>query len=239
MASIKVASLFLKTLAKPLANRLKTQAKENPSFRRATIAMAQFMHRNEMNMRIKLLGEDHPKHIRPLNDTKAIDAGANFLSEAFLFGIATAIIIGESWRSSRKEGRRRDLVAETLEEHETKLRELNEALAKERKEREEGMGREKDLQKVVDEVVQIGLRGGWLETPSAGWEAHVRLSDAAREFGKHSIAVIRSVDGEESESAVLKALAKTEGAGWDSPIPEERPPNVGGSPSEGGGEASK
>lgn len=42
-------------------------------------------------MRRRLLGEDHPLHIRPLNDTKAIDSGANFLSESFLFGFATIL----------------------------------------------------------------------------------------------------------------------------------------------------
>ena len=67
---------------------------------------------NKLQMRIRLLGEDHPKHIRPLNDTKsvlaalpcplpfplnhllsrrAIDAGANFISETFLFVFVTAI----------------------------------------------------------------------------------------------------------------------------------------------------
>lgn len=43
-------------------------------------------------MRIRLLGETHhSKHIRPLNEAKAIDAGANFISEAFLFAFAGAI----------------------------------------------------------------------------------------------------------------------------------------------------
>lgn len=33
-------------------------------------------------MRRRLLGEDHPVHVRPLNDAKAIDTGANFISES-------------------------------------------------------------------------------------------------------------------------------------------------------------
>lgn len=41
MASIKIASLFLKTLAKPLANKLKSQAKEHEGFRLTTIHIAQ------------------------------------------------------------------------------------------------------------------------------------------------------------------------------------------------------
>ena len=39
------------------------------------------------SMRVGLLGRNAEKakeHVRPLNDTKAIEAGANFISETFL-----------------------------------------------------------------------------------------------------------------------------------------------------------
>ena len=41
MASVKIASLFLKTLAKPISQKLKQQAREHEGFREATIGMAQ------------------------------------------------------------------------------------------------------------------------------------------------------------------------------------------------------
>lgn len=41
MASVKIASLFLKTLAKPISQKLKQQAREHEGFREATINMAQ------------------------------------------------------------------------------------------------------------------------------------------------------------------------------------------------------
>lgn len=41
MASVKIASLFLKTLAKPISQKLKAQAREHEGFREATISMAQ------------------------------------------------------------------------------------------------------------------------------------------------------------------------------------------------------
>ncbi|KAM0755338.1 OPA3-domain-containing protein [Meredithblackwellia eburnea MCA 4105] len=212
MASIKIASLFLKTLAKPLANNLKSQAKEHEGFRKATIAMAQFLHRAEMNMRIRLLGEDHPKHIRPLNDAKAIDSGANFISETFLFGFATLLILGETWRSRRKDSQRRDLVAETLEQHEEELKGLRERLDQEAKERASGVDRERELEKIVEEVVSIGVRGGWLEVPSSGWESHVRLSDQTRQAGKFSVLNVRSEEdkAEESTSAIMRELSRIE-----------------------------
>lgn len=59
--------------------------------------------------------ESHKPRIRPLSESKAIEAGANFLSEAFIFGVGAAIIIFESWRSGRKEKGRRNEVAERLD----------------------------------------------------------------------------------------------------------------------------
>jgi hypothetical protein len=47
---------------------------------------------------------------------RAIENGANLLAEGFLFAVAAGLIVGESWRSSRKEGRRREGVDDQLEE---------------------------------------------------------------------------------------------------------------------------
>ncbi len=54
--------------------------------------------------------------IRPLSEAKAIDSGANFISEAFLFFVGASVILFESWRSRRKETTRRLDVAEKLSE---------------------------------------------------------------------------------------------------------------------------
>ncbi|KAL6246413.1 hypothetical protein RBB50_006649 [Rhinocladiella similis] len=52
--------------------------------------------------------------IKPLSEAKAIESGATFISETFLFGVAAGLIVFESWRSNRKESKRRDDVAERL-----------------------------------------------------------------------------------------------------------------------------
>jgi optic atrophy 3 protein len=54
--------------------------------------------------------------IRPLSEAKAVDTGATFISEAFLFGVAASLIFFESWRSRRKETSRREDVADRLAE---------------------------------------------------------------------------------------------------------------------------
>lgn len=53
--------------------------------------------------------------IRPLSEAKAIDSGANFISEAFIFGVGLSLLLFENFRSRRKENNRRDMVKERLE----------------------------------------------------------------------------------------------------------------------------
>jgi hypothetical protein len=57
-----------------------------------------------------------PIRIRPLSEAKAVDTGATFISEAFLFGVAASLIFFESWRSRRKETSRHEDVADRLAE---------------------------------------------------------------------------------------------------------------------------
>lgn len=66
--------------------------------------------------------------IRPLSEAKAIDSGANFISEAFLFFVGASVILFESWRSRRKETSRRLDVAERINELEERDRASRHAL---------------------------------------------------------------------------------------------------------------
>lgn len=59
--------------------------------------------------------------IRPLSEAKAIDSGANFISEAFVFGVAVGLLLFENWRSRRKENNRRDMVKERLDKLEDEI----------------------------------------------------------------------------------------------------------------------
>ncbi|ANB13301.1 OPA3-like protein [Sugiyamaella lignohabitans] len=63
---------------------------------------------------MRLLGESNIR-VRPLNDAKAIDNGATFLSESFIFSIAGGLILFESYRSHRKEVTRRESVADDIQ----------------------------------------------------------------------------------------------------------------------------
>jgi optic atrophy 3 protein len=70
--------------------------------------------------------------IRPLSEAKAIESGATFISESFLFLVAGGIIVFESWRSKRKENTRREDVSERLQSLESKIEGLRTELREER-----------------------------------------------------------------------------------------------------------
>ncbi|KAL4765057.1 OPA3 family protein [Aspergillus foveolatus] len=164
--TLKLSSLVIRTLSKPIANQIKAQAREHERFRRLCISMAQGLHRLDMRLRLGTIRDNAaanrraaaeaelrkhkptsptvkteaetraeeealarakaaaseaekpaPKpHIRPLSESKAIESGATFISETFLFLVAGSLILFESWRSRRKENNRRDDVAARLNE---------------------------------------------------------------------------------------------------------------------------
>ena len=113
-------------------------------FRGVCVSLAQRMHRGEVLLRTNILGEPSRQHVRPLSEarygnihphthvnsiltgvTRAIENGANALAEGFLCGVATLLILGETWRSSRSQSQRRDSVDVQLEELSTKLEGLS------------------------------------------------------------------------------------------------------------------
>ncbi|WVN90716.1 uncharacterized protein L203_105958 [Cryptococcus depauperatus CBS 7841] len=164
MASVKIFSLAVKTLAKPIANTIKSQATQHETFRHICIGLAQRMHRTEARMRMGLLNAD-AGNIKPLNDTRAIQNGATTLAETFLFLVGAGLIVGESVRSSRKETKRRDTVQDRLENLEENITRLNEVL-QETQSRLEGIEeirqRSELMEKVLVTVVNNGLKAGWM-----------------------------------------------------------------------------
>ncbi|KAG6888332.1 hypothetical protein C0992_008796 [Termitomyces sp. T32_za158] len=107
------------------------------------------------------------KHIRPLSETRAIENGANALAEGFLFTVAAALIIGESWRSSQKQSKRRDDVDDQLDSLGTQVTELTTRVKEIEARWEDEMQSEKqrndELSRILQRIVEIGLRGGWAE----------------------------------------------------------------------------
>ncbi|KAJ3747529.1 optic atrophy 3 protein-domain-containing protein [Lentinula detonsa] len=176
MASAKIATLIIRTIAKPISTQLKRQAKDvqhylhlpsrHERFRNFCVSLAQLMYRTEVRLRTGILGEP-AKHIRPLSETKAIDSGANALAEGFLFSVAAALIVGESYRTSRNQSKRRDDVDEKLDGLENKVSGLVTELGSWQERWEEERKRNDDLARVLSRVVDIGIKGGILSEVEA------------------------------------------------------------------------
>ncbi|KAG6864212.1 hypothetical protein C0991_011522 [Blastosporella zonata] len=141
-------------------------AKQHEKFRNFCVDLAQLLYRTEVKLRTNIMGEP-AKHIRPLSETRAIENGANSLAEGFLFTVAAGLIIGESWRSSRSQSKRRDNVDEQLDSLGTKVTELTTRVDQLSVRWEDEMRYQKqkndELSRILQRVVEIGLRGGWAE----------------------------------------------------------------------------
>ncbi|EIM82339.1 OPA3-domain-containing protein [Stereum hirsutum FP-91666 SS1] len=162
MATVKIGTLLIRTLAKPISAQIKHQAKEHERFRNMCVGLAQRMYRYEIKLRTSLLGEP-AKHVRPLSETRAIENGANFLAEGFLFAVATALILGETWRSSRSSSKRRDDVDEKLEDLQSKMQDVTKWMEGAEERYVEEQRKNEELTRILERVVEIGLRGGWAE----------------------------------------------------------------------------
>ncbi|KAI8333705.1 optic atrophy 3 protein-domain-containing protein [Chlamydoabsidia padenii] len=163
MSTLKLGSLLIKTLAKPVANSIKMQAKQHPAFKEFCIGVAQKSHRLEMTLKMNFLGYKK-EVIRPLNDARAIESGANFMSEAFVFGVGASIIIAENWRSRTKDKNRRNYVDDALENLEMQNNELKETLESTTKAQqliEERVQQMEDenlhLRNMLDEILSVSM----------------------------------------------------------------------------------
>ncbi|KAG9096668.1 hypothetical protein FRC06_008438 [Ceratobasidium sp. 370] len=166
MASVKLATLVIRTLAKPISARLKHQAEQHETFRKICVSWAQWAHRTEVQLRTSIMGEP-AKNIKPLSETRAIQNGANSLAEAFLFSVAATLILAEAWRSNRSQARRRDNVDDQLDDLRSEVRELRSQMQAMGQGWEQALederSRNNELSRILTRVVEIGLRGGWAE----------------------------------------------------------------------------
>ncbi|XP_058095766.1 OPA3-like protein [Magnolia sinica] len=124
---VKLGSLVLKTLSKPIASRLKQQAGHQPRFRQLIINLAQANHRFTTTMQRRIYGHATNVEIRPLDAEKAVQAATDLIGELFVFSVAGVLVIFEVQRSARSEARKEELRKQELEA----MRQKNEDLARE------------------------------------------------------------------------------------------------------------
>ncbi|XP_010260369.1 PREDICTED: OPA3-like protein [Nelumbo nucifera] len=127
LPAVKLGTLVLKTVCKPIATRLKKEAGLHPRFRQLIINFAQANHRFTTTLQRRIYGHATDVDIRPLNEEKAVQASADLLGELFVFTVAGAALIFEVQRSSRSEARKEELRRQELEA----MKQRDEELAKE------------------------------------------------------------------------------------------------------------
>ncbi|KAK9268974.1 hypothetical protein L1049_000741 [Liquidambar formosana] len=115
MIVLKLGTLAIRTISKPIASRLKKDAGLHPRFREFIFGIAQANHRFTTTVQRLIYGHATDVVIRPLNEEKAIQAAADLLGEFFLFSVAGIALIFDVQRTSRAEARKEELRKQELE----------------------------------------------------------------------------------------------------------------------------
>uniref|UniRef100_A0A0D3BIP9 t-SNARE coiled-coil homology domain-containing protein n=1 Tax=Brassica oleracea var. oleracea TaxID=109376 RepID=A0A0D3BIP9_BRAOL len=147
---MKLGTLLVKTISKPLASQLKHQAKVHPRFRQSIINFAQRNHRVTTQIQRRIYGHATDVEIRPLNEEKAVQAAVDLIGELFIFAVLPfsqtslvfiqstlllmlkvggGVVIFEVQRSSRSEARKEEARKQELEELRIKDEELEKKMA--------------------------------------------------------------------------------------------------------------
>ncbi|XP_065879898.1 OPA3-like protein [Euphorbia lathyris] len=111
---LKLGTLAVKTLSKPVAAKLKQQAAIHPKFRNFIVSMAQSNHRLTTQMQRRIYSHATDAEIRPLNEEKAVQAAVDLIGELFVFTVAGAVVIFEVQRSAKSEARKEEIRRQEL-----------------------------------------------------------------------------------------------------------------------------
>ncbi|XP_012527044.1 putative OPA3-like protein CG13603 [Monomorium pharaonis] len=108
--ALKLGVLFVKQISKPLAKFLVSQAKNHPIFRTyIIIPPAQFYHWAEVKAKMYVMNLGKPTKVAKLNETMAIELGANLIGELIIFSVAGACVILEYNRQVLKEAKKEEV----------------------------------------------------------------------------------------------------------------------------------
>jgi len=128
VAAFPAAKLFflvIKQISKPIAKSVADRARKSPIFKKyVCLPVAQFFHWYEVKIRMQTLGLGKVKKVPKLNESEAIETGAQLLSEFLLFGIAAGVLIYEYNRSSEKEEAKQEAIKKQEEEQKNKIMNL-------------------------------------------------------------------------------------------------------------------
>ncbi len=98
---LKLGSLLVKQITKPLTSRLRVEASRRPQF--AKICTATGQHFNYVMSRVTVFANGYKFiGVKPLTEEEALKTGVELISETIVFLIAAGIVVFEYDRSERK-----------------------------------------------------------------------------------------------------------------------------------------
>jgi optic atrophy 3 protein len=101
LSAAKIATLLVKTLAKPVSKRIKVEFSRSEPTRRMLIAIGQTT--NSITSRMTIWSEGYTvRHIKPLEESVALNKGADFVGESFILLVSAATVIWEYNRTNEK-----------------------------------------------------------------------------------------------------------------------------------------
>lgn len=120
---VKAFSLVLKTVSKPLAKSLKETAKSNPTLRRISIALAlraDALYQSVMSPAVEPVVSSSGRRMKlaqkpkvtVMTEEQALQAAGDFISEAFVFGVAGGLVYWEQQKSAEKDAKKAEKASE-------------------------------------------------------------------------------------------------------------------------------
>ena len=125
----KLASLLVKTLAKPLSKRIKTQFSKNDTTKAMLVSVGQTSHAVTSRMQIWSAGY-RVKKISPLDPEKALKDGAEFIGEAFIFSVSGYLVVWEYRRSAESARKKSEKLQSKLNALDIRLKALEDVVKK-------------------------------------------------------------------------------------------------------------
>lgn len=218
---LKLSGLLVKTVAKPVAARMKIEATKHPNFLKWVLFTGQSAHAISSRLTVMASGYKF-MNVKPLPQEEALSKGINFLSEAFVFCIAGGIITFEYTRAeinnrekavkaAEKEAGEKRLLDEKFAEIDHRLRDIEGVLSKDkrlsvelqRQKRLEGATEYTD-QPPVDSTVSKYL--GWI------WHTAMKGLDndlIAKQVLSHKEEVEENVKDKKTDSTATTAATTT------------------------------
>ncbi|PRP83079.1 OPA3-like protein-like [Planoprotostelium fungivorum] len=165
---IKLGSLFIKTLSKPVANSIKQYAKTSPVFRKGCLRSAQTYHNFELSLKRRMLGlKEEELMAIPISGEKAVVLCADMLGEAIVFTIAVLIVVFETARSKASETAKKEELNSQLVDMKSRLIEL-ETKFKLLEQQREGTDPQQQQQEALN-TIQKGTEGK--DGPKTLWKS--------------------------------------------------------------------